>query len=133
MTFRDGASHVPPPGIAFGIAFLAGDATLLGDGAALHINRIKGPRRAAAHDTAVLTLSGKFLVLLYLVHAVVLCLVASLVVGASLPLKPHELVTDPRIMAHGPPSPAPPMSHRRPQSHPKMQSDCRLERTHSPL
>lgn len=88
MTFRDGASHVPSLSIAFGIAFLAGASTLLGHGAVLYINRIKGLRGAAA-----LALSGTFLVLLYVVHAMVLYLVAPLITGASLPLKTVVAIT----------------------------------------
>ncbi len=81
MTLRDGVTPVPSFDIAVGIAFLAGASTLLGHGAVLFINRIKGLRGAAA-----LALSGVILVLLYVVQAAILFVVAPLVTGTHLPL-----------------------------------------------
>lgn len=71
----------PPLTIALGIAFFAGVSTLLGHGAVLYINRIKGLRGVAA-----LALSGALLVALYVVQAAILYVVAPLATGTHLPL-----------------------------------------------
>lgn len=83
-----GGAFVPPLGIAVGIAFVAGVSTLLGHGAVLYINRVTGVRGAAA-----LALSGVFLVLLYVVHAVVLAIVAPVITGTSLRLSHVVAIT----------------------------------------
>ncbi len=81
MTLRDGVTPVPSLDIAVGIAFLAGASTLLGHGAVLYINRIKGFRGVAA-----LALSGALLVLLYVAQAVILFFVAPPITGSHVPL-----------------------------------------------